>query len=357
VQAFLTNRNTSDNNLCFEYSYINPEESICCRAQSTINILTDFYRSKITLEGSNEAESKDIVNYVASINVKTFLKRKNKLFHVCVMKPLNDLNIDTLGELIQEYEFNQVALTERMKIVLGAIPSNLKSILENINENTNCNESLKYLHIANNRKEISMVTTREFQIALKEALKKIDEPNFIIKLGLNNAFDTSNIVETRRMCKNIKLRSIFFRLIHNDFFTKVRMKKLKMIDSDECMRCGAPETTRHLLWECFQASKVWEAFNILLSHIGCSNDCVDSYEKIYQHAASSAITTIKLRVIQALIQIDRPTNWNKEKAINIAIEIINIEKYNYKVNNQTDKYMAKWNTIEAKIYKYNAMNV
>jgi hypothetical protein len=55
--------------------------------------------------------------------------------------------------------------------------------------------------------------------------------------------------------------------------------------------------------------------------------------------------------------MDRPTNWNKEKAINIAIEIINIEKYNYKVNNQTDKYMAKWNTIEHKIYKYKSMNV
>ncbi len=30
VQAFLTNRNTNDNNLSFEYCYINPEESICC---------------------------------------------------------------------------------------------------------------------------------------------------------------------------------------------------------------------------------------------------------------------------------------------------------------------------------------
>jgi hypothetical protein len=36
--------------------------------------------------------------------------------------------------------------------------------------------------------------------------------------------------------RNPKLRNIYFRLIHNDFFTGVRMKKYRMTKDDECPR-------------------------------------------------------------------------------------------------------------------------
>ena len=354
LQAYLTNQNEKDFNLKFEYCNINHEENICSRAQSTLNIITDFYRSHLSLEGKNVEEINNIVNDVSSINVRSFLKRKNKLFHVCVMKPLNDLSIEMLGELTQEYEYNsESGLSERMKIVLGAIPANLKNILEYINENTSCNKSLSSFTLKNkSRKDIYMITTKEFQSILKSALNKIGETNFMLKLGISSKFEQSNIAETRKMCKNTKLQSIFFRLIHNDFFTRVRMKKLKMVDSELCLRCGSPETMKHLLWECFQAYKVWDVFNNMLIYLGLSRDCVNSYDKIYNHAGSSAITTIKLKLIQVLIQIDRPTNWNKDNVINAALEIIKIEKYNAKINNHLTKFKAKWNEIENNIYKY-----
>jgi hypothetical protein len=130
------------------------------------------------------------------------------------------------------------------------------------------------------------------------------------------------------------------------------MKKLKMVDSELCFRCGAPETTKHLLWECFQAYKVWNEYNNMLIYLGLSRDCVNSYDKIYNHASSSAITTIKLKLIQVLIQIDRPTNWNKDNVINAALEIIKIEKYNAKINNHLNKFDAKWKEIENNIYRY-----
>jgi hypothetical protein len=176
------------------------------------------------------------------------------------MKPLNDLSIETLGELTQEYEYNsELGLSDRMKIVLGAIPANLKNILENINENTSCDKPLSSYTLENkSRKDIYMITTKEFQSILKNALNKIGETNFVLKLGISSNFEQSNIVETRKMCNNTKLRSIFFRLIHNDFFTRVRMKKLKMVDSELCLRCGSPETTKHLLWECFPSLQSME---------------------------------------------------------------------------------------------------
>jgi hypothetical protein len=165
IQALVTNKNVNDNRIRFEYCNIDNEETVCSRAQSTINIITDYYRLNLTLDESNKTESENIVNYVSSSNVQSYLKRKNKLLHLCVLKPLTDLNIDTLGELTQEYEYTRdLGLSERMKIVLGAFPSNLKLILEKINENSNCNESLESINLANNNyKNIHMITTKEFQ--------------------------------------------------------------------------------------------------------------------------------------------------------------------------------------------------
>jgi hypothetical protein len=154
------------------------------------------------------------------------------------------------------------------------------------------------------------------------------------------------------MCKNIKLRSIYFRLIHNDFYTKVKMKKFKMIESDECLRCGNPETTRHLLWDCHHANNIWTLFNNLLINIGSPQDSVKSYDELYCNASSAAITTLKLKIIQELIQIDRPTNWNKEIILSVILEIIKIEKYISLTNNNLKQYNNKWNSIEDKIYKY-----
>jgi hypothetical protein len=40
----------------------------------------------------------------------------------------------------------------------------------------------------------------------------------------------------RRFDRQLKLRNIYFRLIHNDFFTGVRMEKYRMTKDDECPR-------------------------------------------------------------------------------------------------------------------------
>jgi hypothetical protein len=351
VQAYLTNSNINDSKIKNEYANINTEETICSRALSTINVLTDYYRSNIT---SEESEQEQVVNNIASIKIRTFLKRKNLLLHLCVLKPLTDASIETLGELCQEYEHNQDPdICQRIKIVMGAIPGNFKQILENINDNTICDDNLKLITLEDNsRKEIEKVTTKEFQCILKKALNKIDVPNFSSKLRLNQEFPTSCISETRIMCKNIKLRSIYFRLIHNDFYTKVKMKKFKMIESDECLRCGNPETTRHLLWDCHHANNIWTLFNNLLINIGSPQDSVKSYDELYCNASSAAITTLKLKIIQELIQIDRPTNWNKEIILSVILEIIKIEKYISLTNNNLKQYNNKWNSIEDKIYKY-----
>jgi hypothetical protein len=43
---------------------------------------------------------KNLIDEVSSINLTTYLTRKNKVFMLCIIKPLT-----TTGELIQAYEY------------------------------------------------------------------------------------------------------------------------------------------------------------------------------------------------------------------------------------------------------------
>jgi hypothetical protein len=57
---------------------------------------------------------------------------------------------------------------------------------------------------------------------------------------------------------------------------------------------------------------------------------VKDYKGIYEVGKTKSSTLIKIRVIQELIQIKRPTNWNIENIIVIATELKKIETYNTK---------------------------
>jgi hypothetical protein len=79
------------------------------------------------------------------------------------------------------------------------------------------------------------ITTKELQLILKNVLNKVTAPDLSCKLG----FQTDEIIDVinlRRGCRNSKLRLIYFRLIHNDFFTFQRMFKYKMTNSPNCPR-------------------------------------------------------------------------------------------------------------------------
>jgi hypothetical protein len=56
-------------------------------------------------------------------------------------------------------------------------------------------------------------------------------------LGIEN-FAEENFTRFRNNCKNPnqKIYTLYFRLIHNDFFTRVIMKKYRMAVTDECPR-------------------------------------------------------------------------------------------------------------------------
>jgi hypothetical protein len=59
-----------------------------------------------------------------------------------------------------------------------------------------------------------------------------------------------------------------------------------------------------------------------------------------------AISIVKMKIIQALIQIERPTNWNREKLLDTIKDLMNVERYNATVSRTINKFKIKWNHFE-----------
>ena len=345
IQDLLTKNLGKNLILQNEYFNITEDEVVCNVAQTTTNLLTDYLRGKYCTMFSTIQPDDYTVEEVSSINLRNYLKRKNKLFQICYLKTLTEVNINTLGDLIQAYEFEQSSkLNKIMKIIIKAFPPELIEIAKYYKENTNCNRSFEYLMMNDkptSRIEIRKVTTKNLQTILKIAMKKVETANFEEKLKIEH-FDKTNIEKFRYQCKNIKFRNIFFRLIHNDFFTRVRMEKYKMINDDACSRCGRSETTQHLLWECVETRKIWNHFNTLMVNANKEDQCLTQYEDIFKIGYDASVTTVKIKTIQELIQIIRPTNWSISIYGNMILTLIKTEKYNAKSKLMIAKHDRKW---------------
>jgi hypothetical protein len=59
-----------------------------------------------------------------------------------------------------------------------------------------------------------------------------------------------------------------------------------------------------------------------------------------------AVTIVKAIIIQALIQIERPMNWDRERLLDTIKDLINVERYNAVVSKTINKFKVKWILFE-----------
>jgi hypothetical protein len=151
--------------------------------------------------------------------------------------------------------------------------------------------------------------------------RKTSKAEFERKMEISS-FDTDRILKVRKQISNVKLRNIFYRLIHNDFFTRSKMFKLKMTDSAECERCGAEETVKYLLWECSFSQLAWKNFHTILEEKNFELDNIVSYETIFDFGGTACSTLIKLKIINEFIQIESPKQLSKSKIYTLINQLI-----------------------------------
>ena len=125
------------------------------------------------------------------------------------------------------------------------------------------------------------------------------------------------------------------------------MVKFKMIESPECVRCGEIETNNHLLYECMYSRRMWNQYNFVIKDMLNSTFEVKRKEDIFNFEIGHIENIIKIRLINELIQIERPKIWTKEKIINMIVDTRNCDKYIAIENNHDMKHFNnKWGRIK-----------
>jgi ribosomal protein L37AE/L43A len=282
---------------------------------------------------------------VGSINISTYLKRQKEPLVECIFKSFKAEGIESLNELFIEEEFttNSTRLNN-IQVIKKRFPINLLNIGCNYSEELNSKlGDLTHFYVGENiYVPVSEISVKSLQNILKVAMKKSKMVDYNKKLGIN--FDKNSIMEVRRSVSNVKLRNVFYRLINKDFFTRERMVKFKMIVDNNCERCGGfeVEDVKHLLWECRETRKMWESLNTILAEIGLNKFIIKEYKDIYSFNENGAFNTIKLRLINELIQINRPINMNVEKVKKIINNLRKTEKYISQKNKKEVKYGSRW---------------
>jgi hypothetical protein len=149
---------SKNNKLKQEYCKITDLEKVSSSAQQTLNLIIDYNREKYKNLTDEEIESdKNLIDEISSINLRTFLSRKKKMFTLCILKLVNDSGITTLADLVQADEHERERnLSKSIKLVLSSIPRHLIEIAKNYNEDINDDsKGLKYVQITPSERKLS----------------------------------------------------------------------------------------------------------------------------------------------------------------------------------------------------------
>jgi hypothetical protein len=282
------------------------------------------------------------INQIASTNVESYLKRKNRVFLSCIVKPFLRDGLENYLDYVMEAETEQDKnRLKRLESIINAFPKYFSNAANSFNENVNVHMSNLTHFVKEDSSWVSVndVTTKELQWILKRALNRVTTIDFHTKLNIRN--DIVDPIQIRKVCKNPKIRNTYFRMIHNDFFTYSRMFKYKMTDSPKCPRCDQIETTKHLLWECFESQRIWSSYNNVLNNLQLTCYNINCYDDIYRLESLDLLSLIKIRLVNEFIQIIRPTNWDNLRTVNIITKLRNTEFHNSDWTNK-DKVIRRW---------------
>ena len=120
--------------------------------------------------------------------------------------------------------------------------------------------------------------------------------------------------------KNPALRGIRLKLLYKDIFCNERRHRFGLSDSALCQGCGDIETVSHQLFQCRNASRMWEWFT------ESTGIRINSLMEIVTVTEDSQVEIIKSVAIKKLIQIDRSTGCTKQEFIAECIYYLKIEK-------------------------------
>jgi len=153
--------------------------------------------------------------------------------------------------------------------------------------------------------------------------------------------------------KDVKLRNIQFKILHNIYPTMKHLFTWKIKDTPNCSLCTTTESLRHAIYECPVAASSWVHFNSILNinttftyddvllGISSTNNVNLSRNKLY------TIDTLMVLMKQRLIlQREDKRHIERNEVISLILDRLRLEKYNSIKYKREIKYNVKWKWIE-----------
>ena len=195
---------------------------------------------------------------------------------------------------------------DKLSEILSSNPSNtiLKKLDRNIYQVITLGGSYinltKYNFIVPTKSKILLTNN----ITSKQ-IRTLNNPQTILTPKLLSNVTTDSLNRLGKRIKNLtntKLKTIILRALHGDIYCGTRLQRFGMTDTDECQRCGAPETTSHLLLDCPYVKKIWEICSKLTSIPTIGINEVLGYHDFHDKTT----LTIHCEIIRRLLAIERP---------------------------------------------------
>jgi hypothetical protein len=256
--------------------------------------------------------------------------------------------VKTLRDLIENMTGNNINLFDN---TFSLLPHSLKNLKEFYNNDLMLPTQLYFIHEG---KAIAAdkIKSSQLQTILKIANNKIATPE------ISRKYDTAINCQNNDIFKNLygkikdpKLRSIQYRILQGDVFSKDRMLKFNMINEDKCDRCGETETKQHQLYECLYAKRMWVHYNKTMRRLGLNDIQIQSLDQAIIPAKNGNYLSETMRVIvlKANIQIVRPKHKLPEVLDAMFITQAKIENkvYNRKVSDtkKGQKNSSLWHKL------------
>jgi len=180
---------------------------------------------------------------------------------------------------------------------------------------------------------------------ISQILKPKTTMDLNIKYNTNVQEDENPFITCFKMTKNVPLRNVQYKILHNAYPTMKHLFHWRIKASPNCTFCNIPESTIHAIWECNIAKQTIENLQrVLNTTLINSSQCQITKERfLYGIKSQPAISMIFTLIKRSLILQREDEIIITEETINkIILQEVNVEKYIATKQDSMHKFNARW---------------
>jgi len=305
---------------------------------------------------SNEEDSRPHIMYLKTLSNQSLKALKEFSEHQQYMiTNYRRLNVTKLGHLKQQIDTNNPRLLLERFQLWNSLPISWRKVISKSQRFTTYiidewDEELKFINIGLNKwVDTNNIQSRDIYERLMEA-KVVKTSNNLLNTKHETNLttdDESPFVRCFKMTKNIKIRNVQYKILHNIYPTMKILHKWNIKPSPNCTNCNREEDLVHAIWTCPIAVESIDNIKRLYNEVNRENQIdLNKEDIIYgiknKDALNTIITLIKQRLI---LQRENKQIISRDEIMEIIKREIRIESYIAKKSNRMPTLLKKWKDV------------